>query len=340
MATRTSNFETIRPSFFAVMWLFLSIPLISAIYKKYSREEVQRELTTSAFLILAIYIMNAGASTVMGYSPNLMYGITSGVLYGNLYATDFNIIAPAVFIVLLSVVSKRNLLYFSALVISFLITMLSFRRSVMGLCLLALAVVVFLLMNKKNSMKLVVFGAVSLVMGLVVAVNTNFMTVFVERYEQRKLAERELGEETRFLEYDILYKDMFVYQDYDPLFGYELLNSAGNYGKGILDERSLHSDVTNIVHSTGIIGLILYLLMVASSFWKAFENATNKTDTYIFLYCAAAFIVYTITGRYTSVECTILLFLLLYLPLAKENEDVEEKNSMSEPKQQLQPKLY
>lgn len=323
LLTQSTDLETIRPAFFSVIWLFLCIPLINSIYKKYSRDVVLKELAFSAFIILAIFILNVLMSSLKGYSPKLMYGITSGILFGNLYATDFNILAFALFIVLLYIINKKNPVYFLAFVVSLAFIMLSFRRSVMGMSLLGLAIILFIFMSQKSIKNLLVFGGLTAIIGFVILLNTSFMDVFIERYEQRKLAERELGEETRFLEYDIIYQDLFIYNDYNPWFGYELLNSAGNYGKGILDERTLHSDLTNIVHSTGIIGLLLYLLMVFTSFKHSFCNAVTVSDKLIVLYCAAAFVVYTITGRYTSSESMLYLFMILSLPLTqKENSSV------------------
>lgn len=320
LLTQSTDLETIRSGYFAVTWLFLCIPLINSIYKKYSREVILKELAFSAFIILAIFILNVLMSSLKGYSPKLMYGITSGVLFGNLYATDFNILAFALFIILYYVINKKNPIYFITFIVSLAFIMLSFRRSVMGMSLLGIAIILFIFMARKNIKNLVVFGGLTAIIGFVVLLNTNFINVFIERYEQRKLAERELGEETRFLEYEIIYQDLFVYNDYSPWFGYELLNSAGNYGKGILDERTLHSDITNIVHSTGIIGLLLYLLMVFTSFKHSFRNAATGSDILIILYCAAAFFVYTITGRYTSSESMMFLFMILALPLAQKEE--------------------
>src|SRR5690606_19079263 len=97
-------------------------------------------------------------------------------------------------------------------------------------------------------------------------VNTSFLDLFSERYELRDLDNRELGEEKRFLEYELIYSDMFVYQDYSPWLGYGLFDSGGNYGKGILGTRTLHADITSILHSFGFIGLTLYLLMFVTAF--------------------------------------------------------------------------
>lgn len=208
LVTQTEDFETIRSSFFALIWLFLSIPLVSAIYKKHDKDTVMEELASAAFLILAVFIVNVAFSTVFSYSPKLMYGITSGILYGNLYATDFNILGIAVFIVLWNAISKRNLLFLATSIVAIAFIMLSFRRSVMGTTMLGVAAVLLILFSQHSFRKTALFIVLALFAGFVIVMNTSFVDVFIARYEQRKLDERELGEETRFLEYDILYQDI------------------------------------------------------------------------------------------------------------------------------------
>src|SRR6185503_2901979 len=116
-------------------------------------------------------------------------------------------------------------------------------------------------------------GSLVLAIGYLIYNNTDFMQEFKDRVELRKLDERELAEEKRFIEYSLLYDDMFVYHAYSPWFGYELFNSAGNYGKGVLADRSLHGDIPNLLHSSGIIGVFLYLIMTLTAFWQALRAA-------------------------------------------------------------------
>lgn len=318
----------IRSALFPVIWFFLSIPLISSIYKKHSREEVFKELSISCFIILTIFSLNVILSTFSGYAPNAMYGITSGILYGNLYATDFNILGVAVFILMLSIIDKKDLVFLVVILISLCFIMLSLRRSVMGVSILGVAVTLLLLMSQYKIQKVFAYCSIALFLFFIVILNTNFMTIFIERYEHRNLEDRALEGESRFLEYELLYKDMFIYQDYNPWVGYELFNSGGNYGKGIFGTRTLHSDVTNIAHSSGIIGVLFYILLIIIGFRKVCLKANNRNEKLLILYCIVVFVVYTITGRYTNVSTNILLFLLLTLPLTK-NEESMHKLSVS-----------
>jgi hypothetical protein len=135
-------------------------------------------------------------------------------------------------------------------------------------------------------------------------------------------------EEKRFIEYSLLYDDMFVYEAYSPWFGFELFNSAGNYGKGFLDDRSLHGDIPNLLHSSGLVGVTLYLLMIGTVFRRAISAAKKYQDKLIILFCTVSFLVYTVTGRYTEVAATLLLFLVLMLPLAKNEPEIDESQKL------------
>src|SRR5690606_8584558 len=81
--------------------------------------------------------------------------------------------------------------------------------------------------------------------------------------------------------------------------------------------RTLHADITSILHSYGLIGLALYLLIFLIAFKQAYSYSNSRTDTLIVAFCAIVFVVYTITGRYTNIGNFVLLTLLLMLPLTK-----------------------
>jgi O-antigen ligase len=321
---KSNDLEMIRPFLFGVYWFFLSLPLINDIYQKYEREAIFKELTQAAFLILGLFIVNVLVSTAFKYSPQAMYGITSGLLYGNIYAADFNILPVAVFILALGLMQKKNALYFIVLAVSLAFIMLTLRRSVMGQSMIGIIFAIGISMAQKNIKKVFLFSIFAFFVGFIIYANTDFMSVFQERYELRNLEDRALEEEARFLEYDLIYKDMFIYRDYSPWFGYELFNSWGHYGRGIMGDRSLHSDITNILHSSGILGLLLYVFMIATAFLQSLRKAGTRRDKIIVLFCAMTFVGFTTTGRYTETGYMLLLFLLLMLPLTKHGPATEE----------------
>lgn len=334
---RSSDLVLIRPYVFAILWLLTVIPVISSIYKKHSRELIFKELTNSALIILVLFVVNVLVSTVKGYSPHEMYGITKGILYGNVYAAGFNILSIAVFVVALGFINNKKLFHLLILAVAFSFIMLSLRRSVMGISFVGVAVAYLTLLTKEKAKLFFVMSSLTVMLGVVVYATTDIADQFTARYELRKLDERELAEEKRFIEYELLYKDMFVYRDYDPLIGYEPFNSWGNYGRGILEDRSLHGDLTYITHSSGLIGLLLYLLMVMTAFRKSFRAAETRTDKLIVLFCGMAFIAYTITGRYTEIGSVMMLYLVLMLPLSKSEAEPDEVPELEEEDNEVTP---
>lgn len=334
---RSTDLVFIRPFVFAMLWLLTVIPVIASIYKKYPKELIFKELTTSALIILVMFVANVLVSTVKGYSPHEMYGITKGILYGNVYAAGFNILSIAVFIIALGFINNKKIFHLLILTVAFSFIMLSLRRSVMGVSLVGVALAYLTLLTKENAKLFFVLSSLTIMLGVIVYSTTDIEDQFSARYELRKLDERELAEEKRFIEYELLYKDMFVYRDYDPLIGYEPFNSWGNYGRGILEDRSLHGDLTNITHSSGLIGLLLYLLMVMTAFRKSYRASETRTDKLIVLFCGMAFIAYTITGRYTEIGSVMLLYLVLMLPLSKSEAEMEEEPELEQEDDELAP---
>src|SRR5690606_24449052 len=103
--------------------------------------------------------------------------------------------------------------------------------------------------------------------------------------------------------------------EYDPWFGHELSASNGNYGKGSFGNRSLHTDFGSIVHSSGLIGFGLYILMILTAFGSVWNRVKSIPDYLQFLFCLVCFGVFFITGRYSTISAMTLMFCLIYLPL-------------------------
>ncbi|THU39362.1 hypothetical protein FAM09_12690 [Niastella caeni] len=331
LLTKSSDLGLIRPYVFSVTWLFLLIALIPNIYKKYPAAVVFKELSNASLLILVLFIVNALAATFYKFSPTEMYGITSGILFGNLWAAAFNTLPIALFVAFLYGVSEKKPVHVIISVVSFFFIMLTLRRTVIALSLLGIVISLMTMLTRQKAKMLFVTGGLIVVIGYLIYANTSFMSEFKERVELRKLDERELAEEKRFFEYSLLYDDMFIYHAYSPWFGFELFNSGGNYGKGVLADRSLHGDIPNLLHSSGIVGVILYLLMIGTAFWQALRAAVRYQDKLVFLFCGISFLVYTISGRYTEVAATLLIFLVLLSPIAQQEEpavDVDESKAV------------
>lgn len=314
---RVTDLVAIRAQVFSVLWLFFSVPLITEVYQTEEEGVVFRELSHCATLILGLFIVNVLFCTAYRYAPNPMYGITSGVLYGNMYGAGFNVLALAVFVVSLRLIEgKHTVLLSGLLMISLTLVLLSLRRSVMLLSVLGSVVALIAFFAQKQARQLVIFGGLALLLGYGIYSATDFKDEFQTRYEVRNLDERAVSEEKRLFEYELIYKDLFEYEAYSPWVGYEPLNSAGNYGRGVFGERTLHADIPSIIHSAGLIGLALYLLMAFAAFAQALRASVTGLDKLIVFFCFVLFVVYTLTGRFTEGAAMTLLYLVLALPQA------------------------
>src|SRR5690606_34710166 len=102
-----------------------------------TRSTIVNELTNAAILILVLFVANVIFASLTKYSES-MYGITKGVLYGNLKATDFNVMGIALFIVLFRILKSYNLYLVVIYVITMALMMLTLRRSAMLVSLLGI----------------------------------------------------------------------------------------------------------------------------------------------------------------------------------------------------------
>lgn len=307
----------IRPYFFGVAWIFILVPLIVEVYKKYSREKILREIEKVAFLVLLLFVLNSIFSTLLNYNPREQYGITSGILYGGLSLDNLNILPFAVFVVIRKGIKDRNVLFLLLYLTAIFFILLTFRRSVMALCVLGTFVVMIELLNAKQIGDFLIYGLIIGIASVFVVYYTGFMDLFWERYNMRGLDNRPIEEELRIVELYLIYKDLFVHYDYDPWFGYELFASNGNYGKGVLRNRSLHTDLASIIHSSGLIGFGLYFLMISTAFRMVWNRIKTKHEYFHFFFYLIVFLIFFINGRYTTVSSMTMMFCLLYLPLSK-----------------------
>jgi O-antigen ligase len=85
----------------------------------------------------------------------------------------------------------------------------------------------------------------------------------------------------------------------------------------------LHTDFANIIHSAGVFGLFLYLMMVLVAFlhvWKRTKTKADRLQFYFILFC---FLIYFINGRYITANAMLMMFGVLNLPVSKKSLKIE-----------------
>jgi hypothetical protein len=316
---KSDDIVSVRPYIFASLWLFLLIPISVEIYKKYSREEIFAELSKSAFLILLVFNINVILSTLFKFMPlgTGFYGATSGLMYGALSLDHLNILPFTLFIVVRKGIKDKSPIYILIYLIAIFFAILTFRRTVMALSIIGTLIVMIELLDFKQIKDFILYGAIIGLVSVFVVYKTGFLEQFWERYNMRKLDTRGAEKEPRLLEFEMIYKDMFVHFDYSPWFGYKLFESTGNYGKGRLGIRALHTDFGTMMHSGGIIGFSLYLLMIFVAFFSVWRKSNSKNDILQFLFVSFAFAAFFMSGRWYTISATSMMYCLLFLPLGR-----------------------
>lgn len=323
LALFVDDFVRIWEKFMGLMWLFVCVPLIPQIYTNFDKKTIEDEVALSAFAMMALFVVNVALSTYFGYNPYEIYRFKGGVLFGKMDSDIYNIFPYAIFVIFRRGIKNNNPIYLALYFVCIFLVLLTLRRSVMALCLFGSILVMIELVKFEEIKKFLVYGVVVAGVALAVLSQTSFKDQFIERFEARGLnQERSLEGEGRLMEFGLVYRDLFVYYDYDPWFGYGLLNSSGNYGKKIFGNRSLHTDPTNLIHSSGFLGLALYLLMFGTLFAAVWFRTNNREDRIRYLFISLCFLVFFINGRYTTTPAMLLMLVIFCIPFAKSSSEI------------------
>lgn len=304
--------------YFNFSLLLISIPLINNICQNLDSKHVEKIIYKGSYIILIAFILNVALSSILGYSiaeGTDMYGFASRMSYGSMFAVHFNVLPVAILVVLLNNLRAPSLVTTCILILSSILILFSLRRSVIAVLLLVLLIAIVMYMYEKKNVKTFIYVATAGMVLILFSLSFNVIDNFYERVSHRGLDQGIVNteNESRLMEYAMVYNDIFVLNKYSAFTGYELFNSAGNYGN-FTRERTLHSDVTTIVHATGLIGLLFYLYIFLKLFIKAYANEAGVKGKLYIIVLFLIFVVYAISGRITDISSVLLLTILVILP--------------------------
>jgi hypothetical protein len=311
------NLKEFRMYIIGLYWTLTIVALAPEICRNYSREKIFKELSLSAFLILLFFIANSSISTFFKYYPEKGYGFTSGISFGNISIAHYNILPLALYLVFKQGMKNKKLVFFAVGIAALILTMLTLRRSVMAISLFSCLIVMIEFLTFKQIKQFTIYFLVLGMVGFILLKTTGFSNELMDRFEARNIKDRDLEEEGRYIEFGLIYKDMFVYYDYDPWFGYGPLKSWGNYGKGAYGNRNLHSNITYFIHGFGFFGLFLLISMVSMVFYQAWLRIYAKSDRFLFAFIIFYFVVFTILGIPKLPLSPVYLFMMLGLLFGK-----------------------
>jgi hypothetical protein len=306
---------------FDAFWIFSCIVIVlvlgPTLYQRHGRKVIEQELFRMACCVIGLFLFNSILSTAVGYSPNPLYGRTSGILYGVLSNTHFMVVPLVLFLFLAYNPKKTSLVTLGVGFLTFAFLLLTFRRSAAFAAVLAVVGFLLLVFLQREARTVVLVGAATLALVVPALLFSGLSAQFEERYEARFGGGPPVkSDSSRFSDHVMVYEDMFVHGRYGVLTGFGFFQSAGNYGGGIYETRSLHADIPAIAHASGIIGVALYFLAVGTAFWQSFVCGRGVADRVHWWFCLLVFIVFTISGRITEPAYAVGFFLVLLLPTA------------------------
>ncbi|MGY6521483.1 MAG: hypothetical protein ACXIUD_07135 [Mongoliitalea sp.] len=317
------DLKAFRITIIGLFWAITIIPLAPEICSKFKKEDILNELGKSSMMILTIFILNSILATIFKYYPENQYGFNSGISFGHIGISVYNVLPLAFLFAFRKALLEKKVISLIIIVIALFLTMLTLRRLAMILAILAVVTVFIEVANSKQIKMLFTYGTIFLILSIMILNFSGFTEQFIERVEKRNLADRELGEEKRVFEFGLMYKDLFVYFDYDPWLGYGPFDSWGNYGKGVFGRRPLHSDVTFFVHGFGFFGLFLYLGLVFKVFIYSYFNLRSRGDYLMFSFAIMYFFAFLFSGSNKMPMSPIFLFMIFGILSKKQKTNKE-----------------
>ncbi|MCW3079458.1 hypothetical protein [Segetibacter sp.] len=198
----------------------------------------------------------------------------------------------------------------SFILINVCMLLLSTRRTT--LLMLAAAIMIYALFNKKLFLKML----------MLVFILISALIISFPLYQERlmgQLEKRERIENLNSLEEEGRYLETFYLIDYhrkkrDPaeiLFGVNLFDTYAFGTRYFGRDRPIHSDINMIIFSTGIVGMFLFILFFSHYFFKG-NNIMSQENKKLFYPLLFNFLIVLIPGRFIgTLSFPPLLMLLL-----------------------------
>ena len=273
---------------------FLSINSISK-YKK---------LLNAIAFIAILYILNIILSTSLGiigksYSREIFE-------VGNVFTEGLNSMAYILLAVPLLIHLNPNYRKWIILlsIIIFILVFVQLKR--ISIIAIVLGVMIHLIYSKNRTN--IFFGLIFSLVIIFVAYPIFESTLTKQMVaRERRLTTQNIEEEGRYQETFIVINETF----YQPnpfvfFFGKEIFNSPGNYANGKFGKRQIHNDYNLILHGSGLIGLLLFVLwpIPLFLFYKKIKRISKYQfqDEKLFDYISVTFLIFLIIGYVLSLS--------------------------------------
>jgi len=296
----------------------LMLPLSFVLLNKESdvKSMTQTILTTGVLFTIFIALF-----LILGIGEN-QYGGTDGFTAGafkfsRIYTGSFFLISLPMIMFWNRKKAFRNFLPVIGLVTT-LILILSTRRTAVVLVLSGGVLFLFWFMDKLP--KVILWSSVAVL--LLTALFPLYNGILMKQLEKRQhvFVEQngfDLESETRYDETLAAWTERFKSNELSTaFFGAHLFNSQGNYNEGIHKDRPLHLDVNIILHGSGIIGLVLFILFYSELILTYFKNRVTpasvkeKITEATFISVLACMLMLIFSGGLTAVTHNMMASLI------------------------------
>ena len=318
---KSPSINSYLASFSHILKINISICLYPLAYYTIRDLKYLKKLNDALVLTLAIFIIYILVVNIFNIGQNMYvnidgdsYGtrgvINSGMLGGN----SANILAYIILLIpLINVTIHRkfkivkNILFISAIIILALIL----RRSSIIIVIMGYLIYLFSIKNKPIYYKYIALIPIIFILTWPIYGDFLMNAIYLRGIETFQVeiveSEKRTIESTFILAKAISFQDPIY-----SLFGGNILTNPNIPGTSLY--RSLHSDYTVIVHKSGLIGLVLYLLILIAiikhyySLKKLHYNDLLSTVFWILILTSSAL---AYPGRFTSITFRSIVFLYL-----------------------------
>lgn len=294
----------------------------NSIYFRYLFFSFATVIVITIFYAILSNLFNIGnASYAKNVESFVRVGLGDGKLYAQAVATIF---LP--FVWYNFKLSKKNKIIIILLIFSSIIfSIISVRRTTL-IIIFGGTLLFFIFSNRIKN----VFTVLPRIALVILLSSPLWYQSFVSRMSLREStfsADYDIKEEARYMEIPFVLKETLFDSNVSRfLFGKELFNSAGNYADGIFKERRLHIDYMNILHGSGVVGIVLYLLIYyslakyfniiyANNHTLSLESRSNLRGLFYSFYYISLII--SISGQMYEITFRVMIFVVLGIVLAR-----------------------
>jgi len=253
---------------FSSLWLYslqvslkviISLLMFPIAFMLIDSADKLKKLNKSIVLTLFLLLLNFILGNYFDIGTDVYSGsddFSAGNLYDAWNTSTYSLLLVPLILYGVRKVYFRSIV-FTLAVSDLFILIFSMKRIAMSGIILGFLILTFLNRKKSKSLKIVLSFLLVLLFTYPL-----YATFLNERLKVRtgKFDTSELLEETRYVETQYVWEEIFKFQDpVKVLFGLQAFNSVNNYGNGIFGRRGIHVDYNLIANTLGIIGLILYL---------------------------------------------------------------------------------